>query len=420
MNEASSPALIGTNAVRSILTGRFSSSAVSTILMVIFSIRIFDLTHSAFLVGVIVALRMIGSALGAIIAPRLLRALGLTHLLLGADLAAALVVLIAALASLLIEVPALLVASFVLGVAFGVSNITMISVGPELVGKDQKHAWNGRLQTAQALAVVLSGLLTGFLYSSGSVVGHLILSAVGFILTGFLTSARAINVPGYNPSPTEGADKVGIIQALTAGVPLVFMLLIIARAGEALGSGVHNVGFPILSVEYDTFNQAVLAGWLLAAWGVGKAVSGIVVPPILGRYFANNSSVAMVFMATNIVTFCFFLAVFQVDTLPLYIIFAFLAGLFDAATEISYYSCMQVHSRNLRDRLLKISYAVERLALFTGILVAGRVLEILPLMPASALIYGSTILLVVLSWIALGLALRRSEAKNNEGKFYDF
>ena len=127
----------------------------------------------------------------------------------------------------------------------------------------------------------------------------------------------------------------------------------------------------------------------------------------------------MVFMATNIRTFCFFLAVFQVDTLLLYIVFAFLAGLFDAATEISYYSCMQVDSRSLRDRLLNISYAVERLALFSGILIAGWVLEIIPLVPASALIYGGTILLVLLSWVILVLAIRSAAAKGEKGKFND-
>ena len=82
----------------------------------------------------IVALRMVGSALGALVAPRLSRVLGLPRLLLNADLAAAVIVVIAALVPASGEVSALLVAAFVLGVTFVISNITMISVGPELVG----------------------------------------------------------------------------------------------------------------------------------------------------------------------------------------------------------------------------------------------------------------------------------------------
>lgn len=419
MNDTPSTALIGTPAIRSILTGRFCSAAISTILMVVFSIRVIDLTDNVILVGVIVALRMVGSALGALVAPRLSRVLGLPRLLLNADLAAAVIVVIAALVPASGEVSALLVAAFVLGVTFVISNITMISVGPELVGKDQKHVWNGRVQTAQALAVVFSGLLTGLIYASGPVLWLLVISAIGFVITGFITSFHAPNLPDEPPTSAAGTLNSGITQAVAAAVPLIFVLLIVARAGEALGSGVHNVGFLLLSAEYDIQNQATLAGWLLAAWGVGKVVSGFAVPPILGRHFAENTAMTMVFMATNILTFCFFLAVFQVDTLLLYIVFAFLAGLFDAATEISYYSCMQVDSRSLRDRLLNISYAVERLALFSGILIAGWVLEIIPLVPASALIYGGTILLVLLSWVVLVLAIRSADAKGEKGKFND-
>ncbi|MDJ0820654.1 MAG: hypothetical protein QNJ09_02445 [Paracoccaceae bacterium] len=385
-------------------------------LMVILSIRILELTDSAFLVGVNVALRMGGSAFGALVAARLTRTVGLPRTLLGADVAAALILIVVAVLPAATEVYGLLLAGLVLGITFGVSNITMISVGPELVGRDQKHLWNGRIQAAQALAVVCSGLVTGLLYASGAADSHMSLAAAGFVLAGLLTSGGAPMLPDSGPSPAQNTGRLGFFRALSAGLPIVFALLVLARMGEALGSGVHNVGFPLLSAEYDTVNQALLAGWLLAAWGVGKTISGLALPPILRR-FSSNGAVAMVFMGANILTFVFFMAIFQADALLFFITLALLAGLFDAATEISYYSCLQIKDRTLRDRLLSVSYMVERLALFTGILAAGYVLDRMPLASASALIYGVTIMLVAVAWVVFVFALRNPSARSASGDF---
>ena len=405
---ASASALIGPNVIRIMLSGRFLSTAVSNILAVIISIRLLEITNSAFLVGLVVALRMGGSAVGALISAKALARWGLPKLLLSTDIGAALMLIIVFILPAAVEVISLLAASFILGATFGISNITMLSVGPELVGTKDRHHLNGKIQSVQALAVVCSGLLTGLLYSSGQISLTFALAAVAFLAAGLLTSIRAPILPeGAQAAPAKTGRK-SIRSVLLAGLPLVFVLLIMSRVAEALGSGVHNVGFPILSADFNPQNQAILAGWLLSAWGAGKILAGFIVPALLKRYDSSVNRIANAFMFFNIMTFVFFLAIFQVDTLWGYLLFAVLAGIFDAATEISYYSCLQSTERSLRERLLSVSYIVERLALFTGILGAGVVLDQLALKDAALFIYLATILFVVLVWAGHAAAVRRN------------
>ena len=89
---------------------------------------------------------------------------------------------------------------------------------------------------------MFSGLLTGLIYASGPVLWLLVISAIGFVITGFITSFHAPNLPDEPPTSAAGTLNSGITQAVAAAVPLIFVLLIVARAVEALGSGVHNVG----------------------------------------------------------------------------------------------------------------------------------------------------------------------------------
>ncbi|MGV1802008.1 hypothetical protein [Agrobacterium vitis] len=328
----------------------------------------------------------------------------LAQVLLGADLVAAAIMLFGSLTPAFAEPIYILSAAFALGLCFGISNITLLSVGPEIAGSEGRYKFNGQLLSMQAAATVVSGLTVGFVYAAGPITYHLIIAGFVFLFSGALTAVRA---RGIRIATSTTPKKRGrLLDIATAGFSLAVILMILGRGIEAFGSGVHNVGFPLLSAAFDPTSKARLAGFLLSAWGIGRIFSGFIVPKLLKHLSANTSKIAAFFFVANALTFVFFMAVFQLTSLPEILCFAALAGLFDAATEIAYYSYLQANTSELRDKLLSTSYILERLALFSGILLAGFMLGHFSLPAASALIYSASIFFIAV-FAAFFLAVTR-------------
>ncbi|PJI92904.1 hypothetical protein BC777_1769 [Yoonia maricola] len=386
--------LVAPAALNTILAGRFMSASLSTITSIFISVEAMALSGSPAAVGIFVALRMVGSAAGGALSARSRRRIGLSKLFFAADFVAALAMLFCFALPAAWSLTGLAVVTFILGASFGLSQISLLSTAPDLVGAQGRHRLNGQIQIVQSAATIGGGVILGMTSAILQMETFLLFGALIFVTSSLLTSARAPQLKIGAPQVQAAAtSRCGIFKV---GLPAVFICVIVARLVEAFGSGMHNVGFPVLSTSFDPSNQAQLAGWLFGAWGLGKMIAGLTIARSLAWARITDIHLPQIFVVMVVLTFAMFWMVFSVTALLAYLIFAFLAGLFDAATEVCYYSTLQGAEPVLRDRMISFGYMAERLALFSGILLAGLILEVVSLTIAASILYGAAILITVL------------------------
>lgn len=398
------------------------SAAISVIVV---SLYAFALTGNPFLLGVLLALRVTGSVCGAVLAPMLARRMANFKITISCDLGNALLAMTIALIPASFAVPALYCFVFCAGCLQGCYRVIMISQAPDILGYHHRHKMNAILGAIDGMAVVVGGLSASFIYA-------LLPVSMIFAINGLLFALAATTVLsirkhlGFGTSFTASHSRPAAMMifrfpfrsaATIVKVSMAaFGLALAGRFIEACGSGTHNVGLPLISADYKPQNPALLFGWLIAAWGLGRAASTIVTPRFLSALDRAGRPIAPAFFICLILTFCFFALIFEHPSLALGVGLALLAGFFDSATETSYHSMLQAHQGVDKTSIIGFSHFLERVGLGLGILLAGQSFATLGDQMTSRIIYGAGILAAVLLLVASIKAKDRTEFQQPQGR----
>lgn len=359
---------------------------------IVISVYALHLHQTPVILAMVLGLKMTGSVIGALLTPWISARLAHRWIMIFSDLSKAGLLVILALSPVESH-PALIIwLPLFLGffqVAFHVSLYTQV---PSLVGTEQRHVLNAILASMTGIAVVVGGGLAGSIYESVAPTTIFLVDAATYGLAGLTLLAvqpRAGAWSSDRPAPSRLEALSGDTLKWVAGL---IGLLFVGRFIEAFGSATHNVGFPILSRAFNPAEEAFLVGWILAIWGMGK-IAAVWVTPALVRYTArHNVSDAALFVVALIITFGFFLGVFLASPLWLIFALAFFAGIFDAVTETVYYGILQNTQGRPTDRLISLSYFIERAGMGLGILATGVAFTHFSTSQVSVLFYGISIL----------------------------
>lgn len=182
-------------------------------------------------------------------------------------------------------------------------------------------------------------------------------------------------------------------QLVGAGLA-VFVIL---RGLDAFASSSQQVGLPILGSILRPADPAVVSGVVWSCWAAGLFVAGFLLRPFAKRII--DHSPRRVYCVGMMVMSAGFIGVFWLDNWWLRLVSAFIAGLGDAFSEITFKQAMQTLPDHRRGRAFGLSQMVVNGGFLCGLLVTSLVLHPSLLAHWVLLLHG--IPLVAACWAAI-------------------
>ncbi|KWO47761.1 MFS transporter [Burkholderia sp. MSMB1459WGS] len=376
------------------------SDISSTMIGIVLATYALEVTGSAALLGLTMASRLLGAVAGGAAVPRLGRFSRRT-VIFSAEAGSALAIGVLAVSSRAADTALIYVAPFFIGLFQGMYRVSIMSEVPDMVGQEGRHRFNAILSATDGVSVVGGSLIASVVTQYLSYKSVFLIDSITFAISAGSFLMLVGGMPRRQPPADSTSSGQGILPRAARALSAVAMLVIGARFIEAFGSGTHNVGFPIRSQLFDEQHPALLYGWLMAAWGIGRLMSAASTPRVLERLERRRRPLEPYFIALLILTFACFLGVFEVRAISGMLAFAWLAGMFDATTETVYYSLLQSTPSASRDRVIGVSYIAERTGLGLGMLAVGFVFSRLGTDITALLFYGGSIVLAGAAFVGV-------------------
>ena len=389
------------------LGAKLLSDVGSALSLIILGVYAYELTESPETLAWLLALRLIGTVVGGSCCSMLRRSFGNRVVMIAAEFVAAAAMVLLVLTPTVSHLILLYPVIFTKGLCQALFHVALYSEVPALVGHNKRHKLNAILSAIEGLGIVIGGVVAS---SLGGLFSFKVLFAAD--ASSYLVSGAALLIlRAWLPKVAEPEkDKAHLVAGLKAFMHLkpifhatsvVLPLLILVRVFEAFGSSAHNVGFPILSTQFDVVNSAFLFSWIMAAWGAGRLVAAGIIPRLYSRLEKQSVELEYIFIVSVIVTFGFFIGVFWFAGLGFILAFALLAGIFDSGTESAYYSILQRAGRDERSLIVSLSYVLERCGMGVGMLAVGAIFASLGLLPGVLIFYGIGIFISIVVFVVI-------------------
>lgn len=360
-----------------VFTCAYSVSVFGTYLSLIaLGLFTFHLTDSALGTGAVMALRVLSGFLCGVPAGRLAGRFD-RRLMIGADLAQA-----SAMVALVVwpGIAALLVACVVLGAGNTVFTVALRSGVPDMVGQRGRTRANGYLVTGRAAATVLGLASAATIIPIGGFPAAFMINAVSFLCCAAVVAllpwrAKAAGAVSASPPGPRSPLALGWIVICLLGL----------RTADALGSASHNVALPVHAAESGGVG---FMSHFMTAWAVGTLCAHPLVSQWTKRSGSTPSERAVA-VGTCLMSVSFIFAFAGLPT-PLMVTAAVVAGLADGVTEICYVSRLQAMPHRQRGPLFGLSASLETAGFATGMVLAGFLVEGLPVPIVIAVFHGAT------------------------------
>ena len=374
------------------------SDISSSVIGIVLATYVYAITNSASMLGFVLALQLLGAVMGGALLPQLLQRSQLSRrdIIFCAELCSGITLGILAAAPAQAQAWLIYLIPCSLGFFQGMLRVAMMAEIPALVGQAGRHHLNAVLSASDGLAVVVGSIIAAFVTQYFAFSTVFLLDALTFLFSalGFLLLRRGMPQQEASASNTDSQTTSPIIL-----IPSIILLIVATRFVEAFGSSTHNVGFALKSRLFDDMNPAFLYGWIMAAWGVGRVLAAAFAPQLLLYKERKQQALEPFFIQMLILTFGAFFAVFYAESLTIILGMAVLAGLFDAATETTYYSLLQTADSAVRTKTISLSYMVERAGLGLGMVLVGWCFSQQGVTPTALLFYGCSTFLAMLALV---------------------
>lgn len=396
---------------RLLVLGNGISAYGSYLNMVALNVFVYDATGSALAAGLFMAVRLATNVVSGWVSGRLVSVYDRKRLMVGADLCQALALLSLLLAPDDMRVGLLYALAVITGGCSTLSQVSLRSSIPEIVGAEHRVRANGLLVTGRSLAMIAGFASSGLVVVKLGYSAAFALDAATFLVSAtvlFLLPVRT-KAAAAGTGSAESSDAARWTARMLLGTAPVLMAMIAVRAVDGLGSSSHNVALPIYSSGLDPDHPATFISQFWATWAIGN----IVAQQVIGRVTKKSGRTpgerafalgACVMSAGFIVVFC------GLPTVPA-VIAALIAGAADGFTEIIYVSRLQTAPDEQRGRLFGLSASAENTGFGLGMLVSGALLEAFSPLQVVAAFHGLAIALC----LALLLVLLRRGGTRDPG-----
>ncbi|SOD62256.1 Predicted arabinose efflux permease, MFS family [Streptomyces zhaozhouensis] len=360
--------------------------------LIALSLFSYEVTGTAFGVGLLMALRLCAGFAAGLAAGALTARIGRRTTMIGADLAQATAMAALAIGGEATPLAAVACAVVVLGAGNTCFNVALRSAVPVMVGQEARGRVNGMLVTARSLATVLGFASAAAVIGWGGYPLAFALNAASFAVSAValvLLRPRTDLPPGAEEQqPPEGrAGETGPVRRrrALAGLPALLLGLVLLRGLDALASSSHNVALPVVANTDHADAPAVFMTQFWAAWAVGTVLAHLVLRRRAGEGAWSTRAFAL---GTCAMSVAFLTAFLGLPALGL-VLAAACAGFADGWTEIVYTSRLQAVPDRERGRLFGLSATAEQSGFALGTVVAAAALEVWPAVTVVGLFHGA-------------------------------
>jgi len=359
-----------------LLSGYTVSTMGTYLSLVVINLFIYQMTGSAFLVGVFLLLRLVPAFfvgnLAGVAADRFNR----KYLMITADICRA--ILIFSVVFLREDIFPLYFIIFGIAVFDRIYQACMGGCIPNIAGSENVLSANAYLATGRTVALVSGPVLGGFLLSTGQFSVVFTIDAATYI---FSASMISLIDGRFNSTEAVKRARLKLWKGLKEGYGYIFaraglFSIILVRCLDAFGSSALNVGLPIFADKLNGGGAGVSYGLMFAFFGVGEMIGSL----FLARLkFVTKKPPELIVGVT-----IFFMAVFfgiALNGRNLYdcLTFLFLSGVAEGVTAVTYNILLQKSPDDIRGRIVGTSETSVWTSMGIGMFLSGLFAEHMPI-----------------------------------------
>ncbi|WP_159033099.1 MFS transporter [Streptomyces fodineus] len=396
---------------RLLVTAYAVTSYGSYLNMIALNLFVYELTGSAFGMGLFLAVRLACGAAAGLVAGPLVARVPRKRIMLWSNVAPAATLVLLVLVPPAGRTAVLLLNAVVTGGGTTLFLVALRSAVPDMVGMDRRDRANSLTVIARSLAMVVGFASAGLVVAWRGYPATFLIDAASFAICAAAVASLPLTGSAAHESPaTPGGGRPGRTRA-TLGTLLVLMIGL--RTMDALGSSSHNSALPVYSALIDRADPAGFVSRFLTCWAVGNIV---VQQGIRLRAKSRGRTVGAFGFAlgTVLMSTAFILGFAGLPTVITMAI-AVGAGCADGLTEVSYANYLQTLPGTRRDRVFGLSATAENLGFGTGMLATSFLLDRLSPFAVVAASHGVTAVIGLLFCIGLWRHARRTGRAGHVG-----
>ncbi|OEJ93930.1 MFS transporter [Streptomyces thermolilacinus] len=429
--------------------------------LIALSLFSYQVTGTAFGVGVVMALRLASGFVAGLTAAALSARTTRLRTMVRADVAQGLAMAVLAVCADRTPLWLLCCVVVVMGAGNTYFTVALRSAVPAMVGHEARTRANGLLVTARSIATVLGFASAAAVIGFGGYATAFAVNAVSFAVSaGALLALRPRTEGEDQPEPSGdqpvgdgpardravrdepvgdrpvqdeplrdgpvrgegGRRRKGAVRPRgprpwqgVAGLPALLLGMILLRGLDALASSSHNVALPVVAHADAPSDPALFMTRFWAAWAVGTVAAHLVLKRAGGAAAWGERAFALGTLAMSV---CFVAAFTGLPAAGL-MAAAACAGFADGWTEIVYTSRLQAALDRERSRLFGLSATAETAGFALGTVLAAAALEALPALTVVGMFHGAAVcgalVLLLCAAVRTGAGRRRSSTSGEEG-----
>lgn len=364
---------------RWLVAGYAVSSYGSYLNMIALNLFVYLISHSALVMGLLMATRLAAGFSGGLAAGALVARFGSKRVMLWCNTSQAvtLALLVAAPADL--RWGAVVLLAVLAGTAGTVFLVALRSAVPAMVGDDRRVWANSLMVSGRSLAMVAGFLSAGLVVSLFGYRAAFLIDMASFLACSAVVAFLRMEGDGSQgpgepaaTGPGQGERRMRVaLVALRSGRGLLMMVFL--RAIDGLGSSSHNAALPVYSTMLDPHHAAAFVSRFWTCWAVGNLLVQQLLQLVARR--TGHSTGMRGFVLGTMAMSASFIAVFCGFPTAVTMGVALSAGMADGFTEVSYSSHLQALPEALRAHAFGISATAENLGFGVGMVIVASLLE---------------------------------------------
>lgn len=384
---------------RALVSAYALSSYGNYLNLIALSLFSYEVTGTAFGIGVVMALRLFSGFLAGLASGALSARATRRTMMICTDVLQGVAMAVLALCASSTPLWLLACVAVVLGAGNTFFTVALRSAVPVMVGQEGRARANGLLVTARSLAMVFGFASAAPVIGFGGYAVAFAVNAASFAVSAaalLVLRPRTDDEEGNAQAEPDSPESVGSLprksrasrlRRWTAGVPALLLGMIALRGVDAFASSSHNVALPVVAASTDPSDPAVFMARFWVAWAVGTLLAH----QVLKRRQGETSWGERAFAAGTCLVSLSFVAAFTGLPAPALMVAAVSAGFADGCTEIIYTSRLQAACDRERSRLFGLSATAETSGFALGTVAAAAALEALPALAVVGAFHGAAV-----------------------------
>lgn len=378
------------------LVGAYAVSGYGNFLnLIAMSLFSYQVTGTAFGVGLVMALRLLSGFVAGLTAAALAARTTRLRTMVCADVAQGLALSVLALCSARTPMWLLCGTVVVMGAGNTYFTVALRSAIPAMVGQDSRTRATGLLVTARSIATVLGFASAAPVIAFGGYGTAFAVNAASFAVSaGALLVLRPRTDGEEETVPQDNARGKDAVPARgprlwhgVAGLPALLLGMILLRGIDALASSSHNVALPVVANASAPSDPALFMTRFWAAWAVGTIAAHLVLRRARGVSAWGERAFALGTLAMAVS----FVAAFTGLPAAALMLAAACAGFADGWAETVYTARLQTAPDRQRTRLFGLSATAETAGFALGTVLAAAALEVLPALTVVGVFHGAAV-----------------------------